>query len=278
LVTASVRAQAEGRRATSELGRGLLELKDILGPQSEIRINGNRMFAGGAHVDLPLAATLDRFAAQCREQGWQLTEPGPLVARRDEKVSSDTMMFFRAGDQKEGVVTCLLAPKHVNGSAELLKRLRAFAVGGDLGQLGDLRYAFARASAAGGTDVVNVWTEGAFDFKALIPSARDVPGREFRELPRPTGSRRVLDVEFGDAQYALKTYQVPYSVGAALDGCAASLAQRGWHEVSISKNEGERCFVKDGAALLLSARSEEGATRLNIVQIGSRGLSESPTK
>ena len=279
-IAAVVKAQGEARLATVQLGRGLFQLREFLGPQTDILINGNRMFAGGTHVDAPLPVVLDRFEQHCRDLGWQPdrkeAESFPQAVQKKLGAlgaASLTLSSHRSAD--EGVVACLLAPPKAHGFGQFLERARAFSVNGNLGEVGDIRYVFARKGAAGGTDVVTVWTEGEFNMNALTESQHDVPGTDLAGAPRPSGSRRILDVEMARGQYGLKSYRAPGMPGPALAGYGRSLMASGWREIATGIDPGQsRTFTKDGAALIVSAHADGDAARIDIMPVGTHGYSD----
>jgi len=282
LVAAVVKAQSEGRRASVQLGRGLVEMRELLGAQSELRINGNRMFAGAAHAELAPEAVLDRFEAHCREHGWQFSNEDTAALSRSLKakaarIGATSLTLSRQRAEHEGAVVCLLAPEHSRGLSELMTRARRALETGKLSEVGDLRYVFARASAAGGSDVVTVWTEGAFNMKAFTERSQDAPGSDLPELHRPEGSRRVLDASLIDQQYGLKSYTMALAPKEALERFAHGLPREsGWREVDAGLYQAgalSQTFVKGGAALIFSAEEQDGKTRVNILQLRSRGIS-----
>ena len=282
-VAAVVNAQGEARAATVELGRGLLEMRELLGSQTEIRINGNRMYAGGAHVASPLPAVLDRFEQHCRELGWQLDQNetesfAKSVQTKLAALGATSLTVSGQRSEDEGVVVCLLAPPSAHGAKQFLERAREFSVTGDLGRVGDIRYVSARKSAAGGTDVVTVWTEGPFNMKTLTDTEHDAPGSDLKGVARPEGSRRIMDVDMANGQYGLKSYRVRALAEPALESYARGLGRSGWREMTTGITPGttlrqSRTFEKDGAALVVSAHAEGDGARVDILQMGSRGYS-----
>jgi hypothetical protein len=268
LATNVLNARAEGRETTMRLARELGSLGNVFGPQTRLRINGNVMFAAGSHVDLPMSAALDRFEESC----------GKSTARAAGSIEpfSSANACSRAEGNGVGGVLCFLDPRGTpSKGVGLVERARAFMGSGDAMQWGDMRYLSARTNEAGGTDVITVSTEGTFDFSNFMAADRDVPGTDIPGVPRPPGSIRALDLQIDDGQYGLKSYMTAESPEDVMSRYSKVLAGLGWAvvETNVPQVAGTT-FVKRAAAITVSVQHEGDRTRVDLLQIGSRGVTD----
>jgi hypothetical protein len=218
-------------------------------PGREIWVNGERAWVGVARRDEGVSRVLDHFESRCREGSFDLA--GELVEGPGLGAHLDGVL--RAENDGAGFVACVDAPE----DASVGDRLGAFDRSGDLGDFGDLRYAYAQRRS-GRTLVTGVWTRGTFRIGRMFPERGDAPGRDVPDDPRPPGARRVLSTWEGDLPYRMTLYtsegRSPGEVAASVE---RSLGDAGWRVTPEARPE------STGEIVLSAAR--EGRSVMVIV-------------
>lgn len=275
LVTAATvrAAQSEVGQRGLRIGRELAAAMRELGPGSQLTINGNTLFAGGRNVEAELPVVLDRFEAHCNEFGWDIR--GDLA--REKAIVPSEPFSITLGKQRtenEGLIVCLVSDERQVGLSRFLERARITAETGDISRVGQVRYLYARRNPNGGTDVVTVNTIGDFNVKRLFSTVGDVTGSDLPDIPRPAGSTRTLFVELGNSPFAIRSYTTAAVTPArALAGYRQSLPASGWQVLDVGQSAPSTLTVtKDGAALIITADIQNDLTRVDFVQLGSRGF------
>jgi hypothetical protein len=168
-----------------------------------------------------LASVLDVFHARCRQAAGGFAErlagDNPKPAAR--KLLRDRLLdatLHENGDH-DGYVACLDLGPSAPHAGELIDRLRAFVISGDVARVGDLRFVWARRDAEL-THYVALWTEGSLPLRTAFPERADAPGVEVPHIPRPEPSQRVLS--------AWQQAQAPLLVSYRAQGSAHELAGR----------------------------------------------------
>jgi hypothetical protein len=279
----TVRA-AQGELGTRSLviGRELSTLLKDFDRFSVLKINGNSVLAGGSHVEANLDSVLDRFEAHCTEFAWDAqkefsamatgkSEAKPAQASRAEKPWSLTLARKRS--ESEGLVVCLAPSEKQTGISKFVESARVAFETGELSSVGQIRYLYARKHARSGTNVVAVLTTGDFNMHRFMSVEGDAPGDDLDEVPRPQHSRRIFQAELAGSPYVVRSYTTPTSAAQVLDGYQRSLPVRAWKKIEGYPNATQNSvtFEKDGAAVLIQAAKEGESTRVDIVQMGSRG-------
>ncbi len=274
-----------GDELTKELGAKLI------GEPQGVSVNGQLMFLAAKETDLSVKAVLDQFDASCvahsgglREEfekmpGFDLRklslpaemrDPGRIgVIRSDSDEPSDS--------EAEAHLVCIAQPEGTNGVAGVVAHVNEFLKSGDLSHIGEMRYVKARKLPNGKSQVIAIWTEGAFNIEAMFPDQGDVPGTDTPGIPRPPSSQRRLSAVVPDHPYALRSYDVAEPRADVLAFYDQSLVAAGWEQRPAAMGETEpelkpadaRVFTRDGRALLVAA-SEDGPreTGLTIIELG----------
>jgi hypothetical protein len=146
-------------------------------PHEEVRqlqLNGLRVSFRTRTVDIPIAEVLAHYEAIC----------GTAIATQT------------ARNEGAGYVACLDLGDASQDLGALATRFLSFAETGDLREVGDLRYVFARrvVSRAGDkTFLLTMWADSAVNLYGMLPHAgADAAGRDLVGVPRPPGSQRIL--------------------------------------------------------------------------------------
>lgn len=193
-------------------------------------LNGAQFHFVSAASPLTVSETLDRLEDVCQRHGGLVGVEQALSTRRapiDRPSASWLRGAFREESTGEGFVACLDTGGAV-APGELARRIHAFAVTGNLGELGELRYVLARREGDT-TSALVLWTEGAFPLLKMFPEHGDAPGADPPGVPRPGQAERVLSAVERDAPYSLTLYRAPSEPAAALASYLDQLKRAGWN-------------------------------------------------
>ncbi len=248
-------------RGGLEIGSGLAQLGDVVGPSYRVLLNGESMNVSSAMTDEPLDAVLQRFEKECREHAGGLEDemrslPATLGGELPAEVRGPAglgIVTSREGDR--GMVACLARDVDL-GYAGTMHAFGQFARSGDLADLGKLRYVLAEKSKSGRTHVVAVWTEGSFRIGRLFPAEGDCPGSDLPDTFRPEGARRLLTASVADAPFGVRIYEVPGDPDQVLAQYAAGMPALGWKAVQTVDRglDGARAFMRGPVDLLVTTQ------------------------
>lgn len=205
-------------------------------PRGGVARRGARRFViGGEHVRVATGvsqhsrdAVLDAFAHHCLHGGGAL--PGDLAhlgeappQTPDSASAIDGVLGAR--DRVHGYVACLAGFSGLAPDA-LASRLQSYSRSGDVSELGDFRYLYARTEGRV-TSWAAIWTDGPFR-PARLASPDDEGGHDLPNIPPPAGARRTLSVESEDGFDRFASYLVAGRPRATvLREHAAALAHAG---------------------------------------------------
>jgi len=220
LAVFSARAAASRtREGMLSFGRQMLEYADrtALGETRTLAINGvNLDFAVGSTAD-PVETVLNYYADRCAARGTTARAPsdvqGQLPPESTVPVDSSRVstrqrgwVTSRQSNEARGYVACLDTGNVELTSAEILRRVQAFVAGGDLSEVGRLRYLYAERASHDRTRFVGFWSDGPVRLLAMFPSHGDAPGIDVSDVPRPAGMRRILSAREVNQPYLLAMY------------------------------------------------------------------------
>jgi hypothetical protein len=158
-----------------------------------------------------------------------------------------------------------------NPNVPALDLLRKVAETGDLGALGDLRYAYVKAvKGQHKSRVVGVWTDGALNFTRMFPEKGDVPGEESSMIPRPVASRRVFTITSDNAPYGIRRYESTESPDVIYATFDKQMAALGWERAKNGDIAPDhRLFIHaTGAFCEAFARKMGRTTEFSTVEMG----------
>jgi hypothetical protein len=243
------------------LGRDLLPFADLLYGTHEVYFNGEKIYFASALSPEDKHAILDRFEETCREHSGGLIEEFdrlPEAKKRELQKKAPMIWGMRFGMVRreygdEGMVICF-AQNGGGGLKAMVQKLSEFAKTGELGALGNLRYAYVRATEEGRSHVLTTFTEGRFNlFRALgrdgEPGGQDPPG-----VPRLPGSRRILSVSADGAPYGVQSYEVDRTAAQVGAFYRDELPKLGW-KLMVGDDEllSSSIYQRGGIMLTVSA-------------------------
>ncbi len=271
-VFATHTAKADIGNATLKFGREIAPL--ATDGATEVRLNGQSFFLREGNTDASVSTILDDFEARCAEDKGALGEFWSQVPKASMIVDGHKLpKGMRSGILRtqehpgEGVVMCII--KGQQTAKDFTEAFKNFAASQDLGDLGKLRYVYARART-GGTRVVTAWTDDSFSFAKIANADGTAPGSDSR-LPRPEGAKRLMTAEVVGSPYGVRIYEVgmaPEEVGVFYDKWAASTGD--WRSVAPEHPEGTiRAYFQGGTQVIVTARRAPGSgtTAMSIMEV-----------
>lgn len=273
----SVRAaRAEVADQSLAFGRQISELVNTQQVDAQkISMNGQSMFVASSLGHDSVAKTLDRFEDYCKRNGAQAPEEWKKLADKSPEASPEGNAFFktglmRSGSENEGTVLCFVRSSESKSTVK--EAFSTFSETGELGAIGQLRYAYAKKTKKGNTHVLTGWTTEKFNLKDMMPAddGKDVPGSDFAEIPRPKSAQRILATRVEGTPFGVNVYKTegaPTEVAKFYD---ETLIKQGWVAVDAELDKKgdepkERAAVghlyeKDGVVLTMASHLESGAT------------------
>lgn len=274
----SVRAaRAEVADQSIVVGRQMLELVGTNnGDVSHVSLNGQQMFLGTAVSREDIGTVLDRYEQHCKKNGaqspesWQELSKNPV---RENPTSAATLESFntgvvRSGGDKEGTVICFV--RSSQSKTSVAEALKSFGETGELGALGQLRYAYAKKTESGKTHILTGWTLDKFNVSAFTPpETGDVAGSDFPEMPRPDNAQRVLSARVEGTPFGLNVYRSDVEPKKVAEQFDEAMVKQGWfaldseiekrQDTSQDKAVGH-LYEKDGVVLTLASSIQQGKT------------------
>lgn len=200
-----------------------------------VHLNGQTIESSNITTRLPMREVLDYAEAACNKHAAGLKNAfghldKALATKEPTEGPSGVLTVHREiGDR--GFVFCV-APDREMPTAELVQRLAKVGDTGDFGRLGGIRYISVKETPLG-SRVVTAWTEGRFSVRNMFPSSGDAPGDDFGDVPRPTGSRRVLSATVEGAPAGINGYSVKGAPNEVLTQLDAKLVSAGWKSTAV---------------------------------------------
>lgn len=260
------------------LGRELAQFSDVLGKPNRVLINGETMYVSSAQTDQALDVLLDRFERACRDHAGGLAqdfERLPEAVREEmapDLAATGTTGVMRHGNDEEGVVACL-AQEGQEGAAGLKRKLEQFALTGDLGVIGNLRYVYAKRTDKGRTHVLAAWTDGSLRVFNIVPmDGAEPPGTDPPEIPRPANASRLLSAEVQGAAHGVHIYDVAQRSEQVLADYDDQMPKRGWTPLPVValKHPTMRAFQRPGVELMIMAHPRGDRTFVSLVETVAR--------
>ncbi len=260
------------------IGRQLSQFQDLTGGSYHLMLNGEAINVASAMTDQPVKQVLDRFQTACEQGDLGLADqfkrlPAALKKKVEAKLADKGSRFgiMRKESADEGMVACLVQ-RHDQQKSPVAERLRKFAVSGDLGDLGLLRYAYAKRTSGGRTHVITSWTDGAFHVFALAPlDGSEAPGTDAPHVGRPTGAKRLLSAEIAGTPHSVRVYDCPSQAAHVLSGFDQRLPHQGWTAIPFVAKEtpNGRAYSRQGVDMLVFATPDGDHSLVSIVETRS---------
>ncbi len=242
VVTAKARAaRAQAVSAALSMGREMENALPREDGRTVVRLNGERVIVGRLSEEASLHDVLDRLEKGCRDGGG-------TFARAWEIAGKHRPGIVREERAEEGLVVCIVRGE--SSAPTMSEALERFSKTHDLGAIGRVHYAYARAHGAR-TEVMTVETGDTFSFDQLAPPEGGAPGGSESVLPLPEKTQRILTAEVEASPFSMRVYRSQQSARAVTDFYATKLAALGFVPMA------EGMYVRGGAQVIVMAR--EGA-------------------
>ncbi len=220
-----------------------------------VRVNGQAMMVSSHMVDASMKEVLDEAEASCKaSSGGLQADLAHLPKYALQKVSSLIFGVVRREADHRGFVACM-ENNRMEGAMGMSADLQEVARTGDIGKLGTFRYVTVeRSPGATRTHVLRQWTEGSFNLTTLFPKEGDVQGSDLTELPRPDGSRRILDASIEGSHFGVRVYDAAGTPATILAGYDRDMGPKGWRRVDLTDKEAgsSRVYDSGGGQIFLS--------------------------
>lgn len=211
-------------------------------------LNGARVYFRTQTIDAPLDVVLNYYEASCEDDG-ALLAPLAILSRTE------------AG---RGYVACLSMNREASTLDNLAASFVRFSATGDLNELGQGRYAYAKSvevSEENRTFLLTMWTAIGLNLHDILPlDGRDAAGSDPPDVPRPPSSQRILSSSEVGHSSSVTVYLVAASSPSTLGRYyRAAFRARGW-EV-LERHDGERLQI-DRTNFVAARRGDETVTML----------------
>ncbi len=274
-----------------ELGRRWDGAAKELPDGNVVRVNGQEMHIAVQEVPQSAEHVLDFFERECAQNNVGLdkmaeqlpeSERAGLLQRLGvSQLTSLGVTTDRQGEgpSLEGVVICVAANDKLR-QTPVSTRFASFIRTGDLAELGEFRFVYAKNHAEReGALVRMIWTRGSFDVLHLFGGeGQDSPGGDPVSTPRPPQSVRLIDAGFKGQPYAIWVYDSQLSVEQALSFYEAELVKDGWtlNDMVTKRGKDTRHFhnSSNNDVVVLAAPNDRGGSSVTILEmsVGTRGL------
>lgn len=265
------------RKARADVGSAALDLGRELGGTTHgleggytAILNGQRFRLGESHTASPVGAVLDAAEAGCRAQPGALAglfeampEKGTLAGGKPYKLEgSFTHGIVRNGTEKDGVVVCFVGDPSARRPAT--EALAAFAASQDLGDLGELRYTYAKREGDE-TKVTVASTESHFRLRALSTGGEEL-GRD-GAVPRLPGAKRILSAEIEGTPQLTNVLVSEKSEREVVAYYDQTLEKAGFLRVTPPSAEHTlRLYHRDAFDVIVAARADDGRTVVAVTE------------
>jgi hypothetical protein len=244
-----------------QVGQDLAQFADLLEGTHRVRLNGETIYLASTVTDEDKHALLDRFDEHCREHSGGLAQEFARLPQSEQKRLAETAPFswkarfgmVRRETEEAGMVVCF-AQREGDGLKSTIERLQAVVETGDLGALGNLRYAFVRRTESGKSHVLMTFTEGRFDLNRVLGRGQEAGGEDPPGAPRPPGGRRILSVSADGAPYGVQSFQTDAAAASVAAFYRETMPTLGWEKALAEDNVyNAAIYQRDGVMMTITA-------------------------
>ncbi|MBX3263056.1 MAG: hypothetical protein KIS78_07240 [Labilithrix sp.] len=282
-------ARAEYQDQTLLFGRQMVTLAKASNHEvTKVIFNGQPVHVGSSVTEDSAARVLERYEEYCKanrgQMGVDFTEidkSGTVKPLRkadavDPNADAPAIAkagYVRSGSDEEGAVICFVkGPKTKPTTGEAFQ---SFMTTGELGAIGELRYAYASKGPSGKTLVLTVWTDSAFNLRDMVPEdGQDAAGEDFAEVPRVPNATRIMAAKADGMPYGVNVYKTTDAPAKTFEFFDREMKRAGWFaydpEMTEAEDHGQgRAYMKDAVVVTLGTSVQpEG----NFVAVGLAGV------
>jgi hypothetical protein len=269
-------AHARANEAALEFGEQLSGLEDLTRGANVVLVNGERFHRVIAFVDDSVGSVLDRIQKDCETTPGLLGQAATEAARSHPKALDEYPLsprilrgIVRHEEERRGMVACFTDSRGLglDGLADAAKR---FAKTSNLAEFGHFRYAFARRTDDGGTQVTTLWADTDLNLSSMFPAHGDAAGADSSVLPRPATSRRVLAASVEGQPSALRLYDTAEGAASVQRFYEDWLRKHGWIFAGKAQQGGFSYLRADGYQVIVTLAERQGRTAVGLIEAGRR--------
>lgn len=279
-------AHADVKATSLAFGREVGTLVDESGVEKDdidLKLNGQLVHVHRTYEPKTVGEVVGEYEKFCRENPSSMGEmwgKGPtVVANGNQPVTLPSGMeagILKEQGQREGMIICI--SKGAKSAPTIAEAVRRFDLTQDLGDFGRLRYMFVTANAKGTrSKILTVWTDDSFKVNELaLEGDREAPGVD-GQVPRPEGSRRVLDVEVVGMPYHVRVYEVKQDRDAVAAHYDAWAKKNGFRALATEANDSQRLrgYFRDGSQVMVNSfLNPDGKTYASVAEMLPRNGAE----
>jgi hypothetical protein len=272
------------------LGHELLPMADLLQTTQRVRINGESMYLASTVTDQSIGQVLDRYEAHCRAYTGGLAEQfDALPADAQKKLAkqapaawSQRLGIVREQHQDEGMLACI-AQQGQGGIAGFVTRVNAFMTDGDLGRIGNLRFAYLQKTEDGKTHLLTTFTEGSFNLFHIIGADAASEGTQTRDeldaAPMPPNAKTPMTFRVDDLPYAVQGFHSPDAPQKVAAYYLDALPKLGWKLMSGPGDLFQNVIMRrGGVTLVLTANrlDDREDTQVVVTEAAPAALASTP--
>jgi hypothetical protein len=245
---ASVRAQREMETLASAIEPITLSA----GSERRVTLNGAPLFFRKTTEQGSLDQVMARIAKECAS-GSQASAFG-LSKNLDDSVSRPITLERVVSQESEGGVRASLC---------------IFANEDGAGRDDDhrVRYTLAHQRDDGSIAVTTVVNASSTPLNEIFPAEGDAPGSDLAGVARPEQSRRTMTAIVGAGEHAVRVYESPLDVPAAVTSYDRQMATLGY--ATTGSLEDARMYRRDGRSYVASFRGTTGGSTVALMPFGS---------
>ncbi len=252
---------AHERRSTLRADRDMAALSNLVEPMNSVAgaSSEQRVMLNGAPLyfrSSTAQGTLDEVMAAVAKECASGTESAAFGLSRnlDDGVSKPiTLQRVVTQEAENGARAslCIFANED-SGAPDRLRRVR---------------YTLAHRRDDGSIAVATVVNASTTPLNELFPFEGDVPGSDLADIARPEQSRRTMTAIISSNQHAVRVYETPLAVPAAVSSYDRQMSGLGY--VTTGTLEDARMYRKDGRSYVASFRGTTGGSTVALLPFGS---------
>lgn len=132
-----------------------------------------------------------------------------------------------------------------------------------------IRYTLAHRRDDGSIAVTTVVSASGTPLNELFPAEGDAPGSDLEGVARPENARRTLTAIVGKNEHAVRVYETPRSVQAAVSSYDRQMSALGY--VTTGALEDARMYRKNGKSYVASFRATTAGATVALMPFSSPG-------
>jgi hypothetical protein len=266
-------ARAEFNDRTLELGRQMAFLsKASRHEQTNINFNGQKIRIGNDITDASPQEVLSRYEDYCNGNSSAFLKEGDAKDGPKDAPGAEKSGFIRVkGSDADGDGAVICFVRGTESKPTRKEAFQAFVDSGNLGAIGELRYAYVRKADSGKSVVLTAWTDSNFNILRIAPKTNDsdVEGQDFPEVPRPENAIRVISASAEGTPYAANVYRTTQPVEKVIGFYDKTMQDKGWFMFDPELKEDAdgtkgRAYWKQGVVLTVSAHNESDGTYVGL--------------